>query len=66
MTRLKSTIQMSYSSCSIIKLLRDCHTPCRKGKEKSDKGEKCREIPWPGRQVPEAEGNPDEQDVGLL
>lgn len=31
----------------------------------SDKGEKCREITWPGRQVPEAKGGQGEQDAGL-
>lgn len=31
MTHLNSIIQISYSCCNIIKLLRGCYTHCRKG-----------------------------------
>jgi hypothetical protein len=47
MTHLNSIIQIFYSSCNIIKLLRGCYTPCREKKKKRDKGRKCREITLP-------------------
>lgn len=44
MTHLKSIIQISYSSCNIIKLLRGCYTPCRKEKKKVTKGENAETL----------------------
>lgn len=64
MTHLNSIIQISYSSCNIIKLLRGCYTHCRKGGKKMTKGKNAEtlqglagryqrmESGWAGRRLP--------------
>lgn len=47
MSHLNRTIKISYSSYNITKLLRDCHTPCRKWGSGMTKGENADKFHGP-------------------